>query len=260
MNPTKISPHTPFSCPQTVPLRSIAAIIAEPVLVVAPHPDDETLGCAGAIALLRSIGSPVHILVMSDGTQSHPHSRQYPKAVLQQLRAAETRAAMAILGVEESCITFFGLPDSAMPTASDPSFSAAVDRCQTYLTSITPQLVLLPWRHDPHPDHRATWQILDAALAGLAMYPRSIEYPIWDWDLNQRQLLAEPGIEPWRLDITEVVALKQQAIAAYLSQTTDLINDDPTGFRLTPELLGNFTQPWELYLEQNHESSSISTS
>ena len=260
MNPTNISPQTPFSLPQTVPLRSGAAIMAEPVLVVAPHPDDETLGCAGAIALLRLIGSPVHILVMSDGTQSHPHSRQYPKAALQQLRAAETRAAMAILGVEESCITCFGLPDGAMPTALAPGFSAAVDRCQIYLETITPQLVLLPWRHDPHPDHRATWQILDAALARLAMYPRSIEYPIWDWDLNQRQLLAEPAIEPWRLDITAVVALKQQAIAAYLSQTTDLINDDPTGFRLTPELLGNFTQPWELYLEQNHESSSISTS
>ena len=181
MNPTKTHTHTPFSHPQTLPLCSVAEIIAEPVLVVAPHPDDETLGCAGAIALLRLMGSPVHILVMSDGTQSHPHSRQYPKAALQQLRAAETRAAMAILGVEESCITFLGLPDGAMPTALAPGFSAAVDRCQLYLASITPQLVLLPWRHDPHPDHRATWQILDAALARLAMYPRSIEYPIWDW-------------------------------------------------------------------------------
>ena len=248
MNPTKIGTDTPFSHPQTLPLRSVAEIVAAPVLVVAPHPDDETLGCAGAIALLRSIGSPVHILVMSDGTQSHPHSSKYPKAALQQLREAETRSAMAILGVDRSNITFFALPDGAMPTALAPGFSAAVARCQTYLASITPQLVLLPWRHDPHPDHRATWQILNAALAGLAIYPRSIEYPIWDWDLNQRQLLAEPAVQPWRLDIAEVTSLKQQAISAYLSQTTDLINDDPTGFRLTPEMLGNFAQPWELYL------------
>ena len=255
MNPTRIGTHTPFSHPQTLPLRSVVEIAVEPILVVAPHPDDETLGCAGAIALLRSMGHTVYILVMSDGTQSHPHSRKYPKAALQQLREAETCRAMEILGVEEPCITFFALPDGAIATALAPG-SAAIDQCQTYLANITPQLILLPWRHDPHPDHRATWQILQTALARLDLCPRLLEYPIWDWDIHQRQLLAEPAVQPWRLDIAEVFALKQQAISAYLSQTTDLINDDPTGFRLTPEMLGNFTQPWELYLEQleqNHE-------
>jgi hypothetical protein len=48
-----------------------------------------------------------------------------------------------------------------------------------------------------------------------------------------------------------VVELKQQAIAAYCSQTTDLIDDDPEGFRLTPEMLANFTRPWEVYIEEN---------
>jgi hypothetical protein len=44
--------------------------------------------------------------------------------------------------------------------------------------------------------------------------------------------------------------LKQQAIAAYRSQTTNLIDDDPEGFRLTPEMLANFAHPWEVYLEE----------
>jgi len=46
--------------------------------------------------------------------------------------------------------------------------------------------------------------------------------------------------------------LIQQAIAAYRSQTTNLIDDDPNGFRLTAEMLENFAQPWEIYLEESY--------
>ncbi len=241
--------------PDALPLRSIATLATEPVLVVAPHPDDETLGCGGAIALLRSQGRLVRLLVISDGTQSHPNSRKYPARALQQLRAAETQAAMAILGVAATEITCLHLPDGAVPTAGE-DFYAAVDRCRSYLAAFPPQLVLLPWRADPHPDHRATWQILTAALTASQIAPRTIEYPIWDWDPAQRQASDLAAIEPWRLDISTVVDCKQQAIAAYRSQTTDLIDDDPTGFHLSPELLSNFAQPWEIYLEPHHHYES----
>jgi hypothetical protein len=45
--------------------------------------------------------------------------------------------------------------------------------------------------------------------------------------------------------------LKQRAIAAYRSQTTSLIDDDPTGFCLSPQMLSNFARPWEVYLEES---------
>ena len=48
-------------------------------LIVAPHPDDESLGCGGAIALLRKFNLEVSILVLSDGTLSHPNSLKFPK-------------------------------------------------------------------------------------------------------------------------------------------------------------------------------------
>ncbi len=242
-------PHSPLAQPQTLPLRSIAEIATDRVLVVAPHPDDETLGCAGAISLLAALGCRVRILVISDGAQSHPNSQKYAAPRLQQLRQAETRAAMALLGVQQQDITFLQLPDRAVPMPESPQFNAAAALCHAYLAATLPQLVILPWRHDPHPDHRATWQLAIAALARCNFAPRTIEYPIWDWDRNQQQLESNGVINPWRLDIQDKVALKQQAIAAYRSQTTDLIDDDPLGFRLSPEMLGNFTQPWEIYLE-----------
>jgi LmbE family N-acetylglucosaminyl deacetylase len=237
--------------PAVLPLCSVETIATSPILVVAPHPDDECLGCGGAIALLRSLNCNVHVLVMSDGTMSHPHSQQYPAAALRSLREQETRSAMAILGVDINQITFLGLPDSAVPMPTDAGFRAAVLTCQHYLEAIAPQTIFLPWRQDPHRDHRATWQIFKAALG--TPYLRLIEYPIWDWDLAQRgdgETLS--SLKAWRLDIQTVSDLKQRAIAIYRSQVTHLINDDPQGFQLSAEMLTHFAHPWELYLEEPH--------
>ena len=249
------SPASPFGAVASLPLRSLDLPLA-PVLVVAPHPDDETLGCGGAIAQLRSQGYPVQVLVVSDGTQSHPRSQQYPAPRLRQVRQAETLAALALLQVEADAVTFLGLPDGAIP-AVDPahlpkaetSALAALAQCRAYLRRVLPQTIFLPYQFDPHRDHRASWGLVQTALSTLPSLPRLIEYPLWDWDPNQRQPLGE-GYSAWRLDIAPQVARKGQAIACYQSQTTDLIPDDPTGFRLSPALIANFLHPWEIYLEQ----------
>jgi LmbE family N-acetylglucosaminyl deacetylase len=229
------------------PVRSIHS--TEPVLIVAPHPDDETLGCGGAIALLRSQGCPVWVLVITDGTQSHPQSRKYPHPRLQQLRQQETRLALSRLGIAPGATTFLQLPDGEMTTAALLKSNRTI--CCNYLKAIAPKTIFLPWRHDPHPDHQATWQLLTHAMAECDIAARLIEYPIWDWDVQQsNQLPNSAQIQGWRLDIQSVLAVKQQAIAAYQSQTTDLIDDDPSGFRLSPAMLAHFAQSWEVYFEE----------
>jgi LmbE family N-acetylglucosaminyl deacetylase len=243
----------PISNPLQLPIYSVAQIVSESVLVVAPHPDDETLGCGGAIALLRQLGVSVWVLVISDGTQSHPRSVKYPALKLRSLRESETRSAMDILGVESSQVRFLQLPDGDVPDCRD---DPAVEPCCDVLKTLMPAIVFVPWRDDPHPDHRATWNLLDAALERGNLAPRVIEYPIWDWDSEQRRPYNGEPMMAWRLDITAVLAQKENAIAAYRSQTTALIDDDPQGFRLTPQMLANFTHPWELYLERNKPMSS----
>ena len=233
--------------PLALPFNSFTS--QEPVLIVAPHPDDETLGCGGAIALLRSHNCPVSVLVISDGTQSHPRSLKYPAPVLQQLRQQETLEALTILGVDRAAVTFLRLPDGAVETLMNLEEHQAA--CGTYLEAIAPKTIFLPWRYDPHSDHRATWQLIHSAIAHLRVSPRLIEYPLWDWDSSQRREWPKSAqITGWRLDIQSVVSLKQQAIAAYRSQITDLIDDDPEGFQLTPEMLANFMHPWEVYFEE----------
>ena len=246
---SEVIPQLLLKNPVELPLHPPSAI-AEfgSTLVVAPHPDDESLGCGGAIALLRQMGCTVRVLVISDGTLSHPHSRRYPAPALQALRERETLCAVAELGVKPEAVKFLQLKDGSVPLQSTNGFDEAVARCCAYLTAFAPQTILLPWRYDPHPDHRAAWGLIYTAIADLNLSPRLVEYPIWDWDPTQN---AAPVCEvtAWRLDISPVLPLKLQAIAAHRSQTTDLIDDDPEGFRLTPEMLANFTHPWELYLE-----------
>lgn len=235
--------------PHTLPVRSIQSLVESSALVVAPHPDDETLGCGGTIALLRSRGCQVHILVMSDGTMSHPRSRKYPAPKLKALREQETILAVSTLGIDRQSITFLELKDGAIPTINQAGFEAAVDRCRVLLNQLSPELILLPWRSDPHPDHRASWQLIQSALTDLAIAPRSIEYPIWDWDVQQRGKIACASQAGWRIEIGAVLAEKRRAIAQYRSQVTSLIDDDPQGFQLTPEMIENFTRPWEVFFE-----------
>jgi LmbE family N-acetylglucosaminyl deacetylase len=229
-----------------VETRDLASL--QNTLIIAPHPDDETLGCGGAIALLRRMNLPVAVALVSDGSKSHPNSQKYPAPVLQELREKESIAALNILGVESKDITFFRLPDGNVPNLGEAEFDCAIELFQSYLNRLTPMTIFLPWRGDPHRDHRASWQLINAAIEKLAISPRLIEYPIWTWERQQTSDLFESA-KAWKLDISNVLDLKLQAIAQYRSQISDLIDDDPEGFRLTPEILKHFTHPWEIYLE-----------
>ncbi len=216
-------------------------------LFVAPHPDDESLGCGGAIALLGKHGAEVEILVVSDGTLSHPNSAKFPKEALRNLRENELIEAAKILGVDESYITFFRYPDRNVPHEDSPQFDEAVAHCRNFLMNIKPQTIFVPWRRDPHPDHRAAYQLFSAAKSDDV---KIIEYPIWLYELAESDdapLTTE--VSAFRLDINSVVETKQRAIRAHRSQVTNLIDDDAEGFRLSEEVLRNFAAPFEIYLK-----------
>jgi LmbE family N-acetylglucosaminyl deacetylase len=220
-------------------------------LVVAPHPDDESLGCGGAIALLRQFGYEVTILTMSDGTLSHPNSLKYPAEKLRDLREQEMLAALEILDVRPDKVTFFRFRDRRVPNETSADFESAVTKISEYLKINQPETILIPWRRDPHPDHRATWEIFNRANEILGRRFRILEYPIWLWEMAEnKDLPIEKNIKISRLDIGGVTETKQRAIRAHVSQTTDLIDDDQEGFRLSPEVLAHFAVPFEIYLEQ----------
>jgi len=157
-------------------------------------------------------------------------------------------AALVILGVSEAATTFFRYRDRSVPNKHSANWREAVERCREYLEENAPQTILVPWRRDPHPDHRAAYSLINAACDNSA---RIIEYPIWLWEIAESADAPQIGeVNAWRLDISRVAGVKQQAIRAHASQTTDLIDDDPHGFRLTDDILANFAETYEVYLEE----------
>ncbi|HEX8506007.1 MAG TPA: PIG-L deacetylase family protein [Hymenobacter sp.] len=221
-----------------------------PTVIVAPHPDDESLGCGGLIALLRAAQVPVAVVLISDGAMSHPRSRKYPAAARRALREGEFREALGILGVPSGANLLLRLPDGAVPILGVPGFANAVDALSRFLTFWEPATIVVPWRRDPHPDHRATSQLVHVALASLASPPRVLEYLVWGWErATPADLPRADEATGWRLDISSVLAQKQQAIAAHRSQINGVIDDDPAGFQLSPQMLAHFAKPYEVYLE-----------
>lgn len=219
-------------------------------LVMAPHPDDESLGCGGTLAQLRTRGYAVHVLFVSDGTLSHPNSRAYPANRLRDLRESEARDALQILGVGAADCTFLRYPDRRVPTPDKPDFAEAVAAVAQLIDRLKPQTLFMPWRRDPHPDHRASWQLGQAAVRQCTAQPRILEYLIWLWELGTPSDSPQPHeVRSWWVPIDAVMAQRDRAIAAHRSQVTHLIDDDPTGFYLSPELLVHFRQPREFFLE-----------
>jgi LmbE family N-acetylglucosaminyl deacetylase len=258
---TSRPPTSPLLEPETLPLAP-PDIVTElgPTVIIAPHPDDETLGCGGLIALLSARDIPVHVVVVSDGTGSHRMSKTFPPDRLRRLRQRESVAAVAELargrGRAHARVDFVDLPDERVPGPQAPGFEEAVRRCAAAIgmSAETPATVVVTWRQDPHRDHRASWQIVRGALQYLRLQPRVLEYPVWVTEFGGPADLPMPGeMRAWRLDIGAVLDTKMAAIAKHRSQTTDLIDDDPSGFRLSDETLQRFTCPWEIYMEPVHD-------
>ena len=236
------------------PLRpaDFAATLGSTV-VIAPHPDDEALGCGALLMLLHQAGQPTAAVLVSDGSMSHPNSATFSPEARRAVREAEFHHALSILGADAAEPLLLRLPDSRVPATADvPGFSAAVEQLRHYLTQQKASTVLVPWRRDPHPDHRATAALVQAALDGLPEPPRRLEYVVWAWERAAPDDLptSADAVRGFRLDTAAAVAQKQRAIAAHRSQVAPgVFTDDATGFLLSAEMLAHFAVPYEVYFE-----------
>ena len=214
-------------------------------LILAPHADDETLGCGGLIAELCARGRPPLVLIVTDGTGSHPNSRTWPPARLRDLREHEARRATSALGLPDSCLGFLRLRDTAAPRAGD-AFDTACRAIAVRASAC--DTLLAPWLGDPHCDHAAVHLMARRVADGLGA--RLLSYPVWGWLIEDATATDEtPPVAGFSLDITRHLPRKAAAIRLHASQYTDLIDDDPMGFRLPEALLSVFGQPRETYLE-----------
>jgi LmbE family N-acetylglucosaminyl deacetylase len=225
------------------------------ILIVAPHPDDETLGCGGLVATLSRRGAAFRFVFVTDGGASHPRSRSWPRLRLVAQRQLEAREALRRLGAGHQPRFFFGLPDAAMPAVRSPAWDEAVAQLAAIARAFQPDLAVLPWRRDPHCDHRASWKMAQAALRCSYATPMTLEYAIWLDELGTAEdFPRDDEAELVTFDITAVIAAKSAALAAHRTQTTALIDDDPNGFRLSPATVARLTAGSEIFWQPKHAS------
>ena len=226
----------------TMPATEAAQLVppGHRAVIVAPHPDDEILGCGGLLYLLNELGRRLALVAVTDGDGSHPRSALWPASRLRNTRPLETREALRRLHLERATVTRLAIPDGQVSAQEE-------DLHRRLFELLTPQdIVFVTWRLDGHPDHEATGRAAVEAcrLRGI----RCIEVPIWTWHW------AAPGDPrvPWerarRLDLgQDVLALKKQAVNAFGSQ----LSDDPStgqGPILPPAVIARLTRAWEVYL------------
>ena len=205
-------------------------------IVVAPHPDDDVLGCGGTVALAAERGLAIRVLYVTDGAASHTGSAGYPPQRLRDVREIEARAGLAALGVAGECARFLRWPDGTVPHPADPKSLPLTEAIAEELGQ-SGTLVLFPWRRDPHPDHRAVAALVADAAARMPEI-RLAEYAVWlDERGSDADAVASGEGETVTIDIAGVLERKRRAIEAHRSQLGLVIHDAQTSFTLPPSLI-----------------------
>jgi LmbE family N-acetylglucosaminyl deacetylase len=214
------------------------------VLVIAPHPDDETLGCGGLLAWAVANGRRARVVVLTDGERSHPGSARFPPARLAGIRQREALAAGARLGLAERDYAFLHLPDGGLESLTPAQADALTRSLRRWIESLAPVIACVTASSDSHGDHRVANALAVAATRGV-VDGILLAYPVWSW-LNVGAAALPSGR---RIDITRYRDVKQAAIRAHASQLGRLVDDVPDPFELPAALLECVTRRYEVLLD-----------
>jgi len=179
------------------------------VLVLAPHPDDETIGCGGSLALHADNNDPVKVVFLTNGGKGDMSGR-FERDTYISLRQTESRNACACLGIQD--VEFWPYEDRALSALTE-----VPGRIFGVLTDYRPDLVYAPSPLEFHPDHRATCSFLCSAVQ---LYPAACEVAFCE--------IGQPLRVNLLVDITPVLNRKSAALKTYESQLFERDYDGTT--------------------------------
>jgi len=192
------------------------------IVVFAPHPDDETLGCGGTIAKKLSEGYEVLIVILTDGRYAFLKmqgiSSDPTPEELKEIRKEEVKRATKILGISPQNLLFLDFEDGSLEKNEE--------KVTKIITKIIkenmPEEVYFPYEKDVHPDHRATNRAVRSAIKQLGLPIKKYQYsitqkfsrvgPIIDRILN----LFKHNII--YVDISEFFSMKEKAVKEFKSE------------------------------------------
>ncbi|OGV64977.1 MAG: hypothetical protein A3K19_16390 [Lentisphaerae bacterium RIFOXYB12_FULL_65_16] len=219
---------------------------AGPLVVIAPHPDDEVFGAGGLVAMAAAKGLPVHVLMLTDGGGSHRGCCRADEQEVGRRRRELIAQAAKALGYPADDLHYFGQRDGALPHPGEPGFDELATEMADRIRDIAPATILAPHPLEGWQDHVTAELLARAAIAKLERPVQLIHYCVWFWF----SLPLWRGLQlPWRaaltLDIEGVRTRKQAAMNIYLNASAPCGN--PWVGRLPQEFLRAFAWQKELY-------------
>jgi LmbE family N-acetylglucosaminyl deacetylase len=180
-----------------------------PVLVLAPHPDDEVLGAGGTIARLASAGRDVSVVIVTKGGPP-----LFDEAFIERGRA-EAREADGVLGVKET-IFLEGFPAALLDTIPQSTLNAGV---RDAIDAVDPELLFIPFPGDLHVDHR---KIAESALVAARPNRRHGIRTVLAYEALSETNWGAPGTPGFApnvfVDISGQLEVKLEAMSRFASQ------------------------------------------
>lgn len=191
------------------------------IVVVAAHPDDETLGFGATSTMLAGMGVHVQVVSVSDGGASHPGLSLAGRSRLERDRRAELHRAVGALGLPAPIS--LGLPDGEI---GDHENRLADVLSEILAARPTGTWCAATWRGDGHPDHEAVGRA--AAVAVGRTGAELVEYPVWMWHWAYPGDAAVPWARAFDVPLTrEAVDRKYVAAQSFHSQFQPMTADAP---------------------------------
>lgn len=209
-----------------------------PCLVLAPHPDDETLGCGATLARKVDAGTSVHVLVLSDGASWPPMNTPAENITT---RDSELRRATRILGVPEDAVMHYGFGEMKLAALLEEMSDAIADAVRR----AGPHEVYTTSTSDPHPDHAAVGVAARRVLKGSRI--RVLEYAVWQWHApGSWAKMLKDASRPESVRTAGYRDRKRDALAEYTSQIA-LVRTGAPRHTIRPPLLWHFLTRKEVF-------------
>lgn len=147
-------------------------------VIVAPHPDDETIGCAGLIQQLLEAGKRVDIIYMTGGGKSHSEFCDIDETTLIENRRNLAKESAAILNLPQENLHFLDYPDGGIAYECEET-----GKLNSLLKELNPEAVFITHKGEGWSDHIKTGEIVKSLLHDnnkTAIY----EYCVWFWYYN----------------------------------------------------------------------------
>jgi LmbE family N-acetylglucosaminyl deacetylase len=195
-----------------VEINPLKARSEQTILVVAAHPDDEILGCGGAMARHVALGHEVIVVILSEGQRSRESldSEAETNVEVRMLRDAAIAAAK-VIGISE--IRFFSFPDNQFDSIPLLHLVKVIEEC---VREVKPQIVYTHHRGDLNIDHRLAAQ---AVITATRPIPDSVVRTVLAFEvLSSSEYMFEPSVQfipNYFIDISDYLEVKQRAMSQY---------------------------------------------